>query len=272
MQPSFLSMRRTIGGCRLSRPLVRIVIPFGVDEAQKSGPVYEEDLRHSLVNQMARGDVFDIEIVFVLQERGEKIHELQDWSVLDHKIVIFNADKFAYPTTFHQVELGFQHCLDADYCMYMTANDVLAPMFIASAIKRMGELDAKVVYGDTLYVTPEMQPRQCEKPAKEFLPFEWFKDREGKTNQIPDICLLDPSILEMVPFDAKHKRAAFIIWWYRIWEELGHTAFAYVNTIGCLYRPHENHLASNPMWVDEGAKIANRWIDARPWRKYTGFA
>lgn len=253
----------------MSLPLVKIVIPIAWDEAKK-GTQLEVELRDSLLGQFGRGETFDISPVFVLQEKDGKIHALQDWSKLDTKTVIFNADDFDYPTTFHQAEEGFKHCLDSEYCMYMTANDVLAPMFIASAIRRMDELNAKVVYGDTLYVDPDMNPRQCEKPSKEFLPFEWFRDGKGKTNQIPDVCLLDCSILELVPFEAKYKRASFLIWWYRIWEEFGHLAFAYVNTIGCLYRPHENHLAGQEDWVSEGKVIANRWLEVRPWRKWTG--
>lgn len=256
----------------MHRPLVRIVIPVGADEESRSDKSYELDLRDSLLGQFALGEVFDISVVFVLQEKNGKVHQLQDWSKLETKTVIFNADNFDYPTTFHQFQQGLKHCLDAEYCMYMTINDTLAPLFIASAIKRMTELDTKVVYGDTLYVDPDMNPRQCEKPAKEFLPFEWFRDRGRKTNQIPDICLIDVSLLELVPFDAKYKRASFILWWYRTWEEFGHNAFAYVNTIGCLYRPHNNHLASVESWVDEGRIIANKWLESRPWRKWTGFA
>jgi len=256
----------------LSKPLVKIVIPFAWDEAKQRDTKYEIDLRDSLLAQHGRGESFDIFLVFVLQERGGEVHTLQDWSPLENKVLIFNADDYDYPTTFHQAELGFKQCLDADYCMYMTANDTLAPLFIISAIKRMRELDAKVVYADTLYVDRDMVPFQCNKPVTKFDPFKWFEDGVGKTNSIPDICLLDPSVLERVPFEAKWKRGAFTIWWYRIWEEFGHPAFAYVNTIGCLYRVHDNHLSHDMTWCKDGVRIADAWVNSRPWMKWTGFA
>ncbi len=263
---------RINGGCRLFRPLVRIVIPFACNESDCSGPEYENALYESLVAQFGRGEAFDIGIVFVLQEKDGKIHKLLGWEGLETKTLILNADKYDYPTTFHQVGMGFEHCLDAEYCMYMTSNDILAPLFIASAIKRMGELSAKVVYGDTLRMDPDMMPHQCDKPCKEFLPFEWFRNGEGKANQLPDICLIDPSLLELVPFDPKYKRGSFMIWWFKIWEEYGHTAFAYVNTIGCMYRPHKDHLSDRSDWVAGGLAITRSWMDSRPWMKYTGFA
>lgn len=260
------------GGCQLNRPLIRIVVPFACNESEK-GPEYETAMRDSLLQQFGRGEIFDIDLVFVLQEKDGKIHQLQDWSAFDVKTLIFKADGYDYPTTFHQAGDGFRQCLDSDYCLYMTANDVLAPMFLASALQRARELSAKVVYGDTLFMDSDMNPHRCSKPPVEFRPFQWYEKRVKKIpNLIPDICLIDCSILEKVPFDPKYKRAAFMIWWYRIWEEFGHLAFAYVNAIGCLYRPHEEHASNIETWVSEGYEIASRWLQGRPWRKYTGSA
>lgn len=266
-----MSTHKIIGGCRLSRPLVRIVIPFASNEAD-NGTQCELDLRDSILRQSGRGEVFDIEMVFVLQEKAGKVHTLQDWSPLENKVVIYNADEFDYPSTFHQAEEGFKHCLDSEFCMYMTANDTLAPFFIDSAMRRMGELSAKVVYADTLIVDASLHPIQCEKPDFEFLPFEWFKGGKPRGNPVPDVCLIDCSILELVPFESKWKRASFMIWWFRIWEEFGHLAFGYVNTIGCLYRHHENQASKNDKWRDEGGLIGTRWLKGRPWVKWTGYA
>lgn len=255
----------------MSRPLVKIVIPFAWNESE-NGTRYETGLRDSILNQTGRGDVFDVFVVFVLQEKAGEVHTLQDWSPIENKVVIYNADEFDYPSTFHQVEEGFKHCLDAEYCMYMTANDTLAPQFLASAMQRMRELSAKVVYADVLVTDTDLRPTCCDKPEVEFLPFKWFASGKPKGNPIPDVCLIDCSILELVPFESKWKRASFYIWWFRIWEEFGHLAFGYANTIGCLYRTHPNQLSDNRQWKDEGGLIATRWLRGRPWVKWTGYA
>lgn len=256
----------------MNLPLVKIVVPFAWNESEK-GSEFETELRESLLGQLGYGESFDIRFVFVLQEKDGKIHKLQDWGPFESETVIFKADGYDHPTTFHQAGDGFGQCLDAEYCMYIPSNDILAPMFIASAIQRMKELSAKVVYGDTLFMTPEMKPRQCDKPEKEFLPLKWFETRSRRiSNPIPDVCLIDCSILEVVPFESKYRRAAFAVWWYRIWEKYGHLAFAYVNTIGCMFRPHHGHLSDDSEWVQEGYEIMNVWLEGRPWHKWTGYA
>lgn len=255
----------------MSRPLVKIVVPFAWNESE-NGLHCETDLRDSIVRQDGLGSTFDVSMIFVLQEKAGVIHKLQDWSPLETKAVVYNADEFDYPSTFHQAEEGFKHCLDSEYCMYIPANDALAPKFIAGAMQRMAELSAKVVYGDTLYVDEALHPFQCEKPDPEFLPFKWFEKGMPKGNPVPDVCLIDCSILELVPFQSKWKRASFYVWWYSIWEEFGHLAFGYVNTIGCLYRKHPNQLSDNRVWKDEGGIIATRWLRQRPWVKWTGYA
>lgn len=250
----------------MSRPLVKVVVPIAAGENDR----FQRDMMKSLWDQFGRGELFDLAMVRVYQEKGGQISAPIDSDGIPCQDLVFNADGFNHPTPFHQAELGFKHCLDAQFAIYMTANDLMGKYFIASAMERAREIQAKVVYGDVLHCDPDMNPMHMYRSEVEFVPITWYKDGKGQKNVTPDVSLVDTSILKEIPFDAQYLRGSFMVWWYKIWEEYGPRAFSYVNNVAVLYRKHPGMTSNNQDWVKHGLMLAGGWIQMRPWFKYTG--
>ena len=178
------------------------------------------------------------------------------------RVLPLNLPQDHSPTPMEQAGLGFQYVYDTwpnvQYMVAAPANDVLDPGFVKD-LRFALTADAKVQVSipDFWYCKEDMAKVKIHR----------FNDKLVLNhmllgNFIPDMSMVRRETYAAVPFDSRHGRAAFWIWWIRIFRHFGPFAFSFTRQPLFYYRQHKGQTSGNKEFVLDGTKRFTEWAHA----------
>lgn len=222
----------------------------------------------SIANQKGIGEEFSVEVVRVY--RHDNDIPLVDCS-LPCEDLEFDATGFEFPTSVEQVIRGIDYAREGDFDLItsVSSNDILCSSYYHSSVNAISLNDVFVSYGNRQDCDENMKIKKVVFSVQRFNPAFMLANSNSLVNSIPDIAVFKSELLSVVRPDCKHGRAALMIWWIRVWEELGELAFVNINKIAHRMRGHVDRdcVKDRTSFVENGKCIAFNWAKDRFWFK-----